>query len=71
MEALGINWSLLIIQLLIFGTWPFLSLVALLAVRRSRITGTTQALWAILIVAVPVLGALAFFIVKPIGNNQP
>ena len=71
MEALGINWGLLIIQLLIIGTWPFLSLVALLALRRSRIAGTTQALWAILIVAAPVLGALAFFIVKPMENNQP
>ena len=71
MEALGINWGLLIIQLLIIGVWPFLSLVALLALRRSRIAGTAQALWAILIVAVPVLGALAFFIVKPIENNQP
>jgi hypothetical protein len=60
----------LIIQLLIFGTWPFLSLIALLALRHSRITGTNQALWALLIVAVPVLGALAFFIVKPIENNQ-
>lgn len=70
MEMLGINWSYLIIQMLIFGSWPFLSLIALLALRRSRITGTTQVLWAILIVAVPVLGALAFFIVKPIEDNQ-
>jgi hypothetical protein len=67
----GINWGYLIIQLLIFGIYPLLSLVALFALRRSRVTGITQVLWALLIVAIPVLGALAFFIVKPTENNQP
>ena len=67
----GINWGCLIVQLLIFGIYPLLSLVALFALRRSRVTGITQVLWALLIVAIPVLGALAFFIVKPTENNQP
>ncbi len=71
MEPLGINWGYLIIQLLIFGLYPILSLVALFALRRSRVTGMTQVLWALLIVAIPVLGALAFFIVKPTDNSQP
>ena len=67
----GINWGYLIIQMLIFGIYPLLSLVALFALRRSHVTGITQVLWALLIVAIPVLGALAFFIVKPTENNQP
>jgi hypothetical protein len=45
--------------------------MALLNLRRTHITGITQVLWALLIVAIPVLGALAFFIVKPTENNQP
>ena len=71
MEALGINWGYLIIQVLIFSIIPALSLMALLALRRTHITGITQVLWALLIVAIPVLGALAFFIVKPTENSQP
>jgi len=67
----GINWGYLIIQMFIFGIYPLLSLVALFALRRSHVTGITQVLWALLIVAIPVLGALAFFIVKPTENNQP
>ena len=67
----GINWGYLIIQMLIFGIYPALSLVALFALRRSHVTGITQVLWALLIVAIPVLGALAFFIVQPTENNQP
>lgn len=64
-DTLGINWGLLIIQFLIFGGWPLFSLIALFALRRSNLTGTNQVLWALLIVAVPVLGALAFFVVRP------
>ena len=71
MEALGINWGFLIIQVLIFSIIPALSLMALLVLRRTHITGITQVLWALLIVAIPVLGALAFFIVKPTENSQP
>ena len=68
MEMVGINWGYLIIQLLIFGLYPLLSLAALLALRHSHVTGLVQVLWALLIVAIPVLGALAFFIVKPTEN---
>ena len=71
MEALGINWGFLIIQVLIFSIIPALSLMALLVLRRTHITGITQVLWALLIVAIPVLAALAFFIVKPTENSQP
>jgi hypothetical protein len=71
MEAIGINWGFFIIQALIFSIIPALSLMALLALRRTHITGITQVLWALLIAAIPVLGALAFFIVKPTENTQP
>ncbi|HLO33944.1 MAG TPA: PLDc N-terminal domain-containing protein [Anaerolineales bacterium] len=70
METLGINWGYLIFQLLVFGIYPVLSLIALFALRRSRITGLNQVLWALLIAAIPVLGALAFFIINPTENTQ-
>jgi len=70
MDALGINWGFLLIQLLILGSWPILSLIALFALRHRRLPGTSQVLWVLLVVAIPVLGALAFFIVKPIENDQ-
>ena len=66
----GINWGYLIVQTLLFCIYPVLSLIALFALRRSRVTGVVQVLWALLIVAIPVLGALAFFIVKPTDNTQ-
>ena len=60
----------MIIEVLILGIYSFLTLVALFALRQSHLTGLTQVLWALLIVAVPVLGALAFLIVNPAENTQ-
>jgi len=70
MEALGINWGFLIIQMLFIGSWPLFSIITLFGLRRRNLTGTNQAIWALLIVAVPILGALAFFIVTPGDKNQ-
>ena len=70
MDTLGINWGILIINLLVIGGWPLFSIIALFGLRRRHLTGTSQALWAILVVAVPVLGALAFFIVRPGEKNR-
>lgn len=70
MEPIGINLSILIVNLLIVGSWPIFSIIALFGLRRSHLTGTSQALWALLVVAVPVLGALAFLIVRPGKNDR-
>ena len=64
----GINWRYMIIKTLLFGAYPALSLIALFALRRSRVTGIVQAIWALLIITIPMLGALAFFILKPAEN---
>ena len=60
----------MIIEVLVLGVYTLLTLVALFALRQSRLTGLTQFLWALLVVAVPVLGALAFLIVNPAENIQ-
>ena len=65
MDTLGINAGYLIIQLVVFGIWPLLGFFALLILRRAHLTGLNKALWALLIIAIPILGSLAFFIVKP------
>ncbi len=69
MDALGVNLGFLEIQLLICGVWPLLSLAALIGLRRSRQIGITKVLWAALILVIPILGALAFFITEN-GNSK-
>jgi len=65
MDALGINGEYLIIQLIVCGIWPVLGLFALRTLRRIQLEEINKTLWALLFIAIPILGALAFFIVKP------
>ena len=60
----------MMVSALFFVLYPLLCLVALFALRQSRLTGITQVLWAFLIVLIPFLGALGFFIVNPSENTQ-
>lgn len=68
MESLGINVGFLIVQLigfLLMSGWAIFSLITLAALRRQQLPAMPQAIWAALIVLAPILGALAFWIVKP------
>ena len=61
----------MILEMLILIIYPLFSLVTLFALRHSRLTGILQFLWALLVVVVPLLGPLAFFIVNPSDNTSP
>ena len=68
MESLGINAGFLIVQLtgfLLMSGWAIFSLITLTALRCQQLLAMPQAIWAALIVLAPILGALAFWIVKP------
>lgn len=72
MESLGINSEYLIVQLALCGIGPLLGLIALIALRRTaNLTGTGRILWALVIIAVPILGSLAFFMVMPGKSTRP
>lgn len=46
-------------------TWLVLVFVALVKLRATNLSPTPKAVWAALICALPILGALAFFVVRP------
>ncbi|WP_299027084.1 PLDc N-terminal domain-containing protein [uncultured Thermanaerothrix sp.] len=54
-----------IFSLLLVLVWLGLVFYALLALRRRTLNATAKALWALIILAIPMLGAVAFFIVQP------
>jgi Phospholipase_D-nuclease N-terminal len=55
----------------ILAGWPLLSLVALGSLRGRGLAGAAQAIWVLIIVAVPFLGALAYLIVRPSDRQPP
>jgi len=70
MDAFGLNTGYLLIQCGFPLLWLLFSAFALLQLRRRRdLPETARAIWAVLIVVVPFLGALAFLIVQP-GRAQ-
>ena len=65
MEALGINAGLLLIQFVLVAAMIGLPVVSLIDLARKKLTGTPLALWVLVICVVPVLGSLAYWIVRP------
>ncbi|MBI5935062.1 MAG: hypothetical protein HY867_15255 [Chloroflexi bacterium] len=65
MEAIGINFGFLVVQLLAVLLWLGLPVITLLHLRNQKLNGVPLVLWVLLICAIPVLGALAYWIVKP------
>ncbi|HFC10113.1 MAG TPA: hypothetical protein ENJ54_09745 [Chloroflexi bacterium] len=68
MESMGLSWGYVLVQALnltfVLG-WLVLGIAALFSLRKRRLPATAQALWAIFVVVVPFLGALAYWVVQP------
>ncbi len=65
MDALGINGWLLLIQLIPIILFIGLPIIALVDLAKKKMSGTPLAVWVLVICAVPLLGALAYWIIKP------
>ncbi len=70
MDALGINFGFLVVQFLAVILWLGLPVITLLHLRNQKMNGVPLVLWVLLICAIPVLGALAYWIVKPSAEKQ-
>lgn len=65
MQALGVNWFLVLVQIInitLLVAWLVLALIALTRLAHSDLIGGVRLGWAALIVLVPMIGALAFLI---------
>ena len=70
MEALGINPLLLLIQLVPVALFIGLPIIALIDLAKKKMQGTQLALWVLIICAIPALGAIAYWIVKPTAESK-
>ena len=59
-------WALQIVNFLILAGWLVLDIVALTRLRRCQLDDTARVLWVIVILLIPLLGAVAFFVVRPV-----
>ena len=70
MESLGINIELLLMQLVVLAVVAGLPVISIVDLARKKISGTPLALWVLVICAVPVLGSLAYWIIKPTAESR-
>jgi hypothetical protein len=65
MEPLGINTGLLLIQLIPIILLIGLPIISLFDLRKKNLSGVPLGIWALIICAVPLIGSLAYWIIKP------
>lgn len=70
MDALGINYGLLLIQLIPVILLIGLPVISLFDLRKKKLSGATLGLWALIICAVPFIGSLAYWIIKPSAETK-
>lgn len=71
MDVIGINVGFLLVQLLSIILLIGLPIVSLIDLSKKKLSGAPLAIWALLICAVPLLGALAYWIVRPAADAKP
>jgi len=70
MNILGINSTFLIVQALVAILFIGLPIISLIDLAKSKLRSTPLALWVLIICAVPLLGAVAYWIVKPTAEGK-
>ena len=65
MELLGINIGLLIVQLLPIILFIGIPVISLFDLRKKNLNGLTLGIWVLVICAIPIIGALAYWIIRP------
>jgi hypothetical protein len=70
MEPLGINFGILLIQVIPVTLFIGLPIIALIDLAKKKMNGTPLALWVLIICAIPAFGAIAYWIVKPTPESK-
>lgn len=70
MDALGINIGMLLVQSIIPVVLFVFPMISLIDLARKKLTGVPLAIWVLVICAIPILGASAYWIIKPTPENK-
>jgi hypothetical protein len=70
MEPLGINTGLLLLQLIPMIALIGFPIISLIDLKKKNLGETTLAIWVLVICVVPLLGALAYWIIRPSSETK-
>jgi hypothetical protein len=70
MEPLGINASMLLVQAFVVMLTFGLPIISLIDLARRKLNGVPLAIWAVFIVVVPIMGPIAYWIIRPTAESK-
>ena len=65
MEAIGINAGMFITQVLVVMLFFAIPIISLIDLAKRKLTGIPLAIWAVFIVVAPLMGSIAYWIIRP------
>ena len=68
MMNMGFHSGFIIVQIInlaLILAWLIMVLIALFSLKRRKLSPTAKGIWALIIMVVPLLGAISFFIIQP------
>jgi hypothetical protein len=70
MEPMGIGASELIVEALIIILFFGLPIISLIDLAKRKLTGIPLAIWSVFIVVVPLMGSIAYWIIRPSAESK-
>jgi hypothetical protein len=70
MESLGIGTGEFVVLFFIMVFSVGLPVISLIDLARKKLTGTPLAIWVLIICAVPVLGSVAYWVIRPTAESR-
>jgi hypothetical protein len=70
MEPLGINMGLGLLEFIPVIILIGLPIISLIDLAKKKLTGMPLAIWVLVICVVPLLGSLAYWIVRPTAESR-
>lgn len=67
-HGFGFGFGYVLFQVLFFlliVAWVVASLVAVVGLKKVKLSAIAKALWVMILLGIPVLGVVAYFIIKP------
>jgi len=65
MDNFGISFLFSIFNILLLVSWVVLSLISLFKIKNQNLSSTAKAIWVLIVICLPIIGAVALFIINP------
>ena len=70
MNNFGFSFLFTIFNILLLGSWIVLSLISLFKLKNANMSSTAKAIWVLIVICIPIIGAVALFIINPSDSTD-